>query len=604
MRVRQYGIEQFVHSIKTFGTSFTPDERSVVYISNESGVLNAFTIPVAGGPPRQLTFSDEHVRYVSIGRNDRRVYYAKDCGSEENTHLFVMEDDGSERLLTPAERVQVRFMGWNAAATAFYCATNERDQRFFDLYRVKSADSTRELLYQDDEGLHFCTISKNDRYAAFIRMRSRADSDIFLYDLQTRKMREVAPNASEAYVRPACFSVDSSKLYFLTDEGAEFSYLCSLHLASERIEIVEEYPYNIVQMQLSSGGKYRLLLVDHNSCYKLLIKPRDSKHSFSIPELEGLNISSVIMAENERLMACIAEGDRSPATLFIYEFASGRLRKLIGGLKSEIDAEDLVESTHVRFRARDGLSIPGFLWKPKDAGRSNRAPALVWVHGGPGGQTRKGYSARIQFFVNHGYAVFAVNHRGSAGFGKTFYRADERKQSREPLWDCVDAKNYLKSLDYIDPEKIGIIGGSFGGYMVLAALAFEPEEFAVGIDICGVSNWLRAFSVLPPYWQTLQRNILLQKVGDPDRDAEMLRAISPLFHAGKITRPLLVVQGARDPRVKRCEADDMVAAVQRNGGIVEYLLFEDEAHALRKKVNAIKAYNAILEFLERYLKGA
>ena len=598
----KYRIDELLHPLKTFGTSFTPDESSVVYISNESGILNAFTVPVVGGPPRQLTFSNEHVRYASFGRGDKRLYYTKDCGSQENTHLFVAEADGKEQLLTPGDRVQVRFMGWNLDHTAFYCATNERDSRFFDLYKVWPPDYRREVIYRDEQGLHFCTMSRDERYAAFLRIRSRADADIVLYDLKTRTLKEVAPHQTEAYVQPACFSVDSSRLYFLTDQRAEFSYLCALDLATERTEIIEERPYNILQARWSSRGKYRITVVDHEGLNRLVVQPSGSKDSFSIPGLDGLNISSVTIAESEKLLACFAEGDRLPATLFVYEFASGELRKLTGGLKGEIASRDLVESTHVRFRARDGLSIPGLLWKPKGASKTNQVPALVWIHGGPGGQTRKGYSARIQFFVNHGYAVFAVNHRGSAGYGKSFYRADEHKQAREPLWDCVDARNFLASLDYIDAARIGIIGGSFGGYMVLAALAFEPEEFAVGIDICGVSNWLRAFAVLPPYWHTLQRNILRQKVGDPERDGDRLRAISPIFSADRIVRPLLVVQGARDPRVKRCEADDIVEAVRANGGTVEYLLFADEAHALRKKANAVKAYNAILEFLERHLR--
>ena len=599
---KQYRIEQFLHPIKTFGISFSPDERAIVYVSNESGVHNAFSVPVTGGPPRQLTFSTEHIRYASIGRKDRRLYYTKDCGSQENLHLFVADADGTERLLTPGERVQVRFMGWNADDTAFYCATNERDPRFFDLYKVRSPDYQRQLLYRDSDGLNFCAISRNEKYVAFLRLRSRADSDIVLYDLETKAMSDVVPHSVEAYVQPACFSVDSSKLYFLSDEGADFSYLCSLDLATQKTEVVQEHQYNIVQMRLSSRGRYRILLVEHDACNKLMIHDCDSRRSIMIPELEGLNINSLAIAESERWLACLAEGDRFPPTLFVYEFASGRVNRVIGGVKPEINPHHLVQSEHVRFKARDGSSIPGLLWKPKCASRNNKVPALVWIHGGPGGQTRKNYSARIQFFVNHGYAVFGVNHRGSAGYGKSFYRADEHKQAREPLWDCVDAKNYLKSLDYIEPSKIGIIGGSFGGYMVLAALAFEPEEFAAGVDICGVSNWLRAFEMLPPYWQTLQRNIMLQKVGDPLNDREKLRAISPSLHADKIVRPLMVVQGARDPRVQRCEADDIVAAVKSNGGIVEYLLFEDEAHALRKQTNAIKGYNAILEFLERHLR--
>lgn len=604
MSVKQYGIQQLLHPIKTFGISFTPDERSILYISNESGILNVFAMPIDGGPSRQLTFSTEHLRYAGIGRNDRRLYYTKDCGSQENTHLFVADAGGRERLLTPGKNVQVRFMGWNALHTAFYCATNERDSQYFDLYKIKSPDYERELLYKDSDGLHFCAVSRNEKYAAFVRINSRANSEIFLYDLATKTFREVASHPADAYLQPCCFSIDSSQLYFLSDEGDEFPYLCTLDLANRKTTTMKELPYNIKVMKISPNGRYRMLLVEENARNRLIVEQAGSSSPINIPGLDEYNVTSVTVSESERLMACLAERDRSPTTLFVYEFASGHLRKLIGGLKSDIDPEQLVESTHVSFDARDGMTIRGLLWKPKCATPNNRVPALVWVHGGPGGQTRKGYSARIQFLVNHGYAVFGVNHRGSSGYGKTFYRADEGKQGREPLWDCIDAKNYLKSLDYIDPERIGIIGGSFGGYMVLAALAFEPDEFAVGVDICGVSNWLRAFTVLPPYWQTIQRHIIMQKIGNPKMDRDKLRAISPLFYAEQIVRPLMVIQGANDPRVRRCEADDIVAAVRQHGGIVEYLLFEDEAHALRKATNAVKAYNAILDFLDRHLRGS
>jgi dipeptidyl aminopeptidase/acylaminoacyl peptidase len=604
MPVKQYTIQQLLHPIKTFGVSFTPDERSILYISNESGVLNVFAVPVNGGPSRQLTFSTEHLRYAGIGRNDRRLYYTKDCGSQENTHLFVVDAAGRERLLTPGEQVQVRFMGWNPRYTAFYCATNERDPKHFDLYRIHSPDYDRELIYKDSSGLHFCTLSKNEKYAAFIRIRNRAASDIFLYDLQTKELREVAGHTAEAYVQPCCFSIDSSRLYFLSDEGAEISYLCALDLATGKTATIMQPSNNIKMMSLSPQGTYRVLLVDSDARNKLIVERNDSSGPVNIPELDEYSVTSIAFSESEKFMACLAERDRSPTTLFVFEFASGHLRKLAGGLKDDIDPTQLVESTHVSFDARDGMTIRGLLWKPKCASRDNRVPALVWVHGGPGGQTRRSYSARIQFFVNHGYAVFGVNHRGSSGYGKTFYRADEGKQGREPLWDCVDAKKYLESLDYIEPERIGIIGGSFGGYMALAALAFEPYEFAVGVDICGVSNWLRAFEVFPPYWATIQRNIMAQKVADPVVDRDKLRAMSPLFYAEQIVRPLMVIQGANDPRVKRCEADDIVTAVRKHGGTVEYLLFEDEAHALRKGVNAVKAYNTILDFLERYLRGS
>jgi len=285
------------------------------------------------------------------------------------------------------------------------------------------------------------------------------------------------------------------------------------------------------------------------------------------------------------------------------DLPAGEPRRLTDTSSVEIDAADLVESSVRQFRSFDGMMIPSIFFKPHQATESRKAPALIWVHGGPGGQTRKGYSAGIQYLVNHGYVVLGINNRGSSGYGKTFYTADDQKHGREPLWDCVEGKKYLQSLPYVDRDRVGIIGGSYGGYMVLAALAFRPDQFAVGVDIFGVSNWLRTLESIPKWWES-QRVALYKEIGDPASQKEMLREISPLFHADKIRKPLIVLQGANDPRVIKPESDEIVEAVKKNGVPVEYVVFPDEGHGFTKRKNEITSWKAILEFLDKYLKGS
>jgi dipeptidyl aminopeptidase/acylaminoacyl peptidase len=212
-----------------------------------------------------------------------------------------------------------------------------------------------------------------------------------------------------------------------------------------------------------------------------------------------------------------------------------------------------------------------------------------------------GYSPLIQYLVNHGYAIIAVNNRGSSGYGKSFFKMDDLKHGEVDLDDCVEAKKFLAGTGRVDPDRIGIIGGSYGGYMVLAALAFRPEAFHVGVDIFGVANWVRTLKSTPAWWASF-RAALFAEMGDPDKDEEYLRRISPLFHADKIRRPLLVLQGANDPRVLKVESDEIVAAVKKNNVPVEYIVFDDEGHGFVKKQNEIKGYGAILEFLNRRLK--
>ena len=321
--------------------------------------------------------------------------------------------------------------------------------------------------------------------------------------------------------------------------------------------------------------------------------------------LKGLpegTISGVTFSHSEKLMSLTVSSDTMPGNIFVYNLETDEVSQLTDTLNPEIERDDLVASTVVRFEARDGMTIPGPLYKPIGASAENKVPVMLWIHGGPGGQSRAGYSAEKQFLLNNGYALFAVNNRGSSGYGKTFFAADDRKHGREPLWDCVDAKEYLKTLDWVDQDRIGILGGSYGGYMVLAALAFEPDEFVCGVDIFGVANWILTLENIPPYWESF-RQALYAEIGHPVEDEEFLRATSPVFHGDKITKPLMVLQGANDPRVLQRESDDMVAAIRANGGTVDYIVFDDEGHGFRKSTNRIKGFNAMLGFLETHLKG-
>jgi dipeptidyl aminopeptidase/acylaminoacyl peptidase len=225
---------------------------------------------------------------------------------------------------------------------------------------------------------------------------------------------------------------------------------------------------------------------------------------------------------------------------------------------------------------------------------------MISVHGGPGGQSRQGYRADIQYLLNHGYAVFSINNRGSSGYGKTFFHLDDKRHGEDDLDDVVAAHAYLGGLDWVDGDRIGVMGGSYGGYMVAAALAFRPDVFQVGINIFGVTNWLRTLTSIPDWWGSF-RTALYDELGDPATDSDRLTRISPLFHAENIVKPLLVVQGSNDPRVLQVESDELVEKVRANGVPVRYVLFEDEGHGFRKRENRITAAEAYLAFLDEYL---
>jgi len=364
----------------------------------------------------------------------------------------------------------------------------------------------------------------------------------------------------------------------------------------------EKANWDVAFTYFSRDGRYRVTGVNEDGRTTVRVVEGAGENPVKLEGIPEGEIRTVRFSNSGKKIAFYVNGDRSPSDLYVYDVAARKATRLTNALNPEIDAEDLVDTQVVRFKSFDGMVIPSIYYKPQVASLQNRVPAVLLVHGGPGGQSTRGYSSLAQFLANHGYAVLAINNRGSSGYGKTFFAADDQKHGREPLWDCVEAKTFLASLGHVDPEKIGIMGGSYGGYMVLAALAFRPETFKVGVDIFGVSNWLRTLESIPPYWESF-RLALYQEIGNPATQRDMLIAASPLFHAKEIRKPLYVVQGANDPRVIKPESDEIVEAVKKNGVPVEYVVFPDEGHGFSKKANTTKAYQSILEFLDKYLKN-
>lgn len=599
---RQYPIEEFIETVGVSGASFSADESRILFSSNKSGVWNAYSMPVDGGEWTAVTTSATDNHYaVAYFPNDDRVLVTRDQGGNELDHLYVIGEDGRARDLTPGDDLKAEFAGFSHDGQAFYVASNERDPKFFDLYRYDSKTYARERVYENTEGYDPGPISDDGRWLALSKSNTTNDSDLFVANLDTGELTKVSQHEGEANFSGQDFDPGSEWLYYTANDAGEFAELRRVNLSTWRHEPVQQADWDIAYSYFSHDGRYRVVAINEDGSTRIEVIDVASGKPIALPTLPAGEIRGVRIARSEDRMAFYLNGDRQPSDLYLLEFG-GQPRQLTRSLNPAIDPQDLVDSRVVRFDSFDGMEIPNILWKPHQATAQSRAPALVWVHGGPGGQTTRAHNALIQYLANHGYVVLGINNRGSSGYGKTFFAADDGKHGREPLWDTVAAKKYLQTLDYVDPERIGIIGGSYGGYMTVAALAFQPEEFKVGVNIFGVTNWLRTLESIPPYWESF-REALYKEIGNPETQRDFLIETSPLFHADKITKPMLVLQGANDPRVIKPESDDIVAAVEKNGVPVEYVVFDDEGHGFSKKKNQIEGYGRILAFLDTYLKG-
>ncbi len=602
--VKQYTIDQFYRNVAISFSDFSPDEAKILVSSNETGIYNVFEINLADASKRQVTNSATE-SFFALGyvEGTGQVLYSADKGGNENSHIYLLSEDGSSADLTPGDAVKASFNGFSTDKKIMYFISNKRDPQFFDLYKMNVGEWKEEMIWENREGLDYAGATRDRSIIAAVKAITTSETKLFLTNLSTGLTAEVSEPEKPGAYSASGFTNDNAGFFYTTDEGREFAYLVRYDMATGKREVVYETNWDVTGSWLSRNEKYRIIGINEDGRIQLKITDLSTGEAVKYPELPGASINGLSISDSEKYMLLNLGTSKTPGDLYLYEFGGTTLKKLTDNLNPEINPSDLVEAIVVRYPSFDGLEIPAIYYKPVTATKKDKVPALIWVHGGPGGQTMSYYNPIIQYLVNHGYAVLGVNNRGSSGYGKSFYKMDDRNHGDNDLKDCIWGKKWLQAQDYIDTAKIGIIGGSYGGFMTMAAMTSAPGEFKVGVNLFGVTNWLRTLKSIPPYWASF-RDALYTEMGDPfTADSVRLYNISPLFHGGNVKNPVMILQGSNDPRVLQVESDEMVEAIKAAGVPVEYVIFPDEGHGFVKKENEIKAYSQILGFLDKYLKG-
>ncbi|WP_457618454.1 alpha/beta fold hydrolase [Lutibacter sp.] len=598
--LKKYTINQFMDNESVNGGSFSSDKSKLLVTSNRTGVYNMYAVSTKTSEFIPESKSDSSsVFAISYFPNDNRILFSMDDNGNELRHIY-MKDSTKVTDLTPYEGATSSFYGWAKNQKSFFFGSNNRDKRFFDVYEMDTKTFQPTLIFENLEGYNFNGISNNKKYLALSKTVNTNDSDLFIYNLADKTFTQI--NEILSSNTASDFSIDGKHLYYTTDVDSEFSYLMKYNIETKTKEKVLEKPWDITSSYFSYNGKYQITSINEDAKTKVFITDTKTGNEIKLPTFKNGSVTGVGFSRDETQIRFYVGGSNSPYNLYVYNVASKKAKKLTNVLNKDIDPTHMVNSKVIRFKSFDGVEIPAIYYIPHQATKNNKVPALVMVHGGPGGQSGQYYNPLVQYLVNHGYAILAVNNRGSNGYGKTFFRMDDLNHGDKDLKDCIEGKNWLAKQEIIDSESIGIMGGSYGGYMTMAALTFAPDEFDVGVNLYGVTNWLRTLKSIPPYWEAF-REALYKELGDPySTDSIRLRKISPLFHAESISKPLIVLQGTQDPRVLKVESDEIVAAVKKNNVPVEYVLFEDEGHGFVKKENQIIAYGNILKFLDTYLK--
>jgi dipeptidyl aminopeptidase/acylaminoacyl peptidase len=581
----------------------SPDGTQLGYLAPVNGVLNVWIKTIGKDDDRAVTNDSKRgIRNFTWQYDNKRVLYTQDVGGDENWRLYQTEIASKQtKDLTPFEKVRVDLVAydWKTPNTVLFQA-NKRDPKVFDVYRVDLATGKIEMDtenpgdvagWQADNALQVraAQVSTDDG-GTIIRVRNDAKSP-------WRELIKWGPD--ETFGGISGFSPDNTKIWIATSIDVNAARLLEYDVATGAHKVIAEDPQFDVEGVVTNPKTNALevvTLVKQRTDYDF-IDPKIKADYEALQKVNHGDITGISRTLDDSKWIVTFVSDDAPVSHYLYDRASKKATLLFTD-RPALEKYKLAGMKPIEYTARDGMKIYGYLTTPVGMDAKN-LPMVLFVHGGPWGRDVWGYNRYAQWLANRGYAVLQVNFRGSTGYGKQYVNAGDRQWAGAMHTDLLDGKDWAVKQGVADANKVCIMGGSYGGYATLAGVAFSPEAFACGVDIVGPSNLNTLLKTIPPYWSTVL-STFHKRMGDSE---EVLNAQSPLFKANQIKAPLLIGQGANDPRVNKAESDQIVAAMRKNDKDVVYYVFPDEGHGFARPTNNM-AFNAAAEnFLAKYLGG-
>ncbi|MBG0812096.1 S9 family peptidase [Methylosinus sp. H3A] len=593
---------------KKAAARLSPDGRLLAWLQPDEGVLNIFVAPLEGLDAARAVTKDRKrgVRIFSWAYDGRSLLYMQDEGGNENFHVFVVDAEGGEaRDLTPFDGVAARIGKISRKIRdRVILSVNRRDKRFHDVYAVTLA--TGELsLVQENPG--YAGFILDDEYRPRLALRNTPDgrSEILRSEGGAWAPWIVFDAADARSSSPLHLDAEAKTLFLRDSRNRDKAALVRVDLASGATTLVAESDKADIGHVITDRESY-LPLAYGVERERLEYFALDDRIRADIDFLNARDIGDWGIAsrtEDDSLWVVSAASDTSPSVDHLYDRRAKTLR-ILHRARPELVGAPLRPMRPVTIKSRDGLDLVCYLTLPKAAEAKAPQPMVLLVHGGPWSRGSFGYDAQHQWLANRGYAVLSVNFRSSTGLGKAFVNAGDHEWGRRMDDDLLDAVDWAIRQGIADMSRIAIMGGSYGGYATLVGLTRNPQLYACGVDIVGPSNLETLLATIPPYWESFRAQ-LVKAIGDPatEEGRALLRERSPLYHADRLAKPLLIAQGANDPRVKQAEAEQMVAALESKKIPVAYLLYPNEGHGFARPENSL-SFHAIAEnFLARHLGG-
>jgi dipeptidyl aminopeptidase/acylaminoacyl peptidase len=579
--------------------AFSPDGTQLAYVSDQTGVPQVWVMRIEGGAPRQVTNGADPIGRVIWSPNGEWLALSLAPGGGMNTQIYVVRPDGTGlRRLTDGGKETNNLGDWTHDGKRITMGSNRANPAVIDAYLIDPATGERSLV-SANKGLQTIEdVSRDGTLALVGRLRGRGDDDLYLLDLASRAETLLTPHDP-----PGSFfgmlAPDGRAIYLSSDKDRDRSAFATIRISGAAVSppevVASRDDAELNGFDINEQGTTAALLWNVAGRNELDFVDLGTGKLTAGPRLPGEIAGGLTFSQDGKRLAMTISGATAPPDVWLLDLASGGLRQMTRTPHEGVDLAKLVRPELVTFKAHDGLELSGWLYRP--AGRSGPAPFVVSFHGGPEGQERPGFRSDYQALVGQGIGVFAPNVRGSSGFGKRFVNLDNGPLRFEGIKDLKDCVDYLVTNRIADPARVGITGGSYGGYMTMVGVTFYPDLFAAGVNLFGMVNFFTFFEQTEPWMAAISTT----EYGDPKTQADLLRDLSPLGKLDRIRTPLMVQHGANDTNVPVVEAAQIVENLKRRNVPVEYILFPDEGHGFRKEKNRITSTVKMVEFFVAHL---
>jgi len=584
----------------------SPDGKYLAYLAPDTKNVLQVWVRTAGKADDRAVTQDEKrgIRQYYWAYDNKHLLYLQDVDGNEDFHLFAVDVAANKtRELTPYKGVRVQGVNLDEdVPNVVLFSMNKRDKKVFDMHRVDLATGEEKLDTENPGNIVGWTPDEDFFVRGATTMNPDGSYDLLLRDAPDKPWRKLITVPSDDQGSIAFFGSDPNDVYVSSSHGANTVRILKMDGKTAKEEVVAEdkqYDVSGVFPQRKTNKPLAVAFTKARREWKILDDSVKADFEALAKVQRGdFNIVSRTLDDQTWLVAY--NRDNGPTGYYTYDRSSKKADFLFSN-QPKLDKVTLAQMEPVEYKSQDGMTIYGYLTKPVGAEPKN-LPTVLLVHGGPWARDSWGFDPMAQWLANRGYAVLQINYRGSTGYGKEYLNAGNREWAGKMHQDLIDGVNWIVKEGVADPKKVAIAGGSYGGYATLVGLSFTPDVFACGVDIVGPSSIVTLLKTIPPYWAPLKA-LFTKRVGDLEKDEEFLNQRSPLYRADQITKPLLIGQGANDPRVKQTESDQIVKAIRDKKREVQYVVYPDEGHGFARPENRLQFFAISEEFLAKHLGG-